>query len=450
MRQVAILVQPVMPASAGKLLDLLAVPADERSFAALGGGAGIAPGTALPAPAPVFPRYVEAEASAHELTMLVDSHCHLDFPDFAGDRDGVVGARPGGRRRRAWSRSRRACEQLDELMAIAERFPDVFCSVGTHPHNAHEELDVTRRRPRAAARSIPRWSRSARPGLDYHYDNSPRDAQERGFRPTSPRRARPACRSSSMRARPTTTWRAILEEETGKGRLPGRPALLLGGPDLARRGVALGLYDLVLRHPHLQEGRGAARDRGRAAGGPHPGRDRRAVSRARPHRGKRNEPAYVVETAKVLAEVRGVTLRRDRAPDDGEFLPAVLARCRACAAVQRPSTRRRMTLTLHHPRLRLVRRRAAAGAGWGACDPDNPKNRRRRCSLLVERRDGAGRHPGARRHLAGPARAAARRRASTGSTPCSSPTSTPTTRTASTTCAASFMHQRKRVDGLSR
>jgi methionyl-tRNA synthetase len=58
-RQVAILSQPFMPKSAGKLLDLLAVPAGERDFAALGGGRRIAAGSALPAPAPVFPRYVE-------------------------------------------------------------------------------------------------------------------------------------------------------------------------------------------------------------------------------------------------------------------------------------------------------------------------------------------------------------------------------------------------------
>ena len=63
-RQVAILAQPFMPASAGKLLDLLAVPAGERGFAHLGGERRIAPGSTLPAPAPVFPRYVESEASA--------------------------------------------------------------------------------------------------------------------------------------------------------------------------------------------------------------------------------------------------------------------------------------------------------------------------------------------------------------------------------------------------
>jgi methionyl-tRNA synthetase len=63
-RQVAILVQPFMPASAAKLLDLLAVPADQRGFSELGGGRRIAPGVAMPAPAPVFPRYVESEGSA--------------------------------------------------------------------------------------------------------------------------------------------------------------------------------------------------------------------------------------------------------------------------------------------------------------------------------------------------------------------------------------------------
>ena len=99
-RQVAILAQPFMPASAGKLLDLLAVPAGEREFATLGGAQRLAPGSTLPAPAAVFPRYVEPEASAtgHKaVTMLVDSHCHLDFPDFAGELDAMVGrARAAG------------------------------------------------------------------------------------------------------------------------------------------------------------------------------------------------------------------------------------------------------------------------------------------------------------------------------------------------------------------
>jgi methionyl-tRNA synthetase len=65
-RQVAILAQPFMPESAGKLLDILAVPATERNFAALGSKHRIAPGSTLPAPSPVFPRYVEPEGKAAE------------------------------------------------------------------------------------------------------------------------------------------------------------------------------------------------------------------------------------------------------------------------------------------------------------------------------------------------------------------------------------------------
>src|SRR5271163_5226237 len=76
------------------------------------------------------------------VSMLVDSHCHLDFPDFADDLDAIVeraGAAGVGRIVTISTRVR----QFDRLLAISERFSNVYCSVGTHPHNAHEELDVT-------------------------------------------------------------------------------------------------------------------------------------------------------------------------------------------------------------------------------------------------------------------------------------------------------------------
>src|SRR6202162_2900681 len=74
--------------------------------------------------------------------MLIDSHCHLDFPDFADELDNVVErARAAGIARMVTISTR--VKRQDALLAIAERFPDVFCSVGTHPHHAHEELDVT-------------------------------------------------------------------------------------------------------------------------------------------------------------------------------------------------------------------------------------------------------------------------------------------------------------------
>src|ERR1700730_10581329 len=112
--------------------------------------------------------------------MLVDSHCHLDFPDFPGDRGAVVARARAADVGRIVTISTRVAKH-DGLLAIADRFPEVFCSVGIHPHNAHEELDVTAADLVARARH-PKVVAIGEGGLDYHYDNSPRDAQERGFR----------------------------------------------------------------------------------------------------------------------------------------------------------------------------------------------------------------------------------------------------------------------------
>ena len=73
--------------------------------------------------------------------MLVDSHCHLDFPDFKDELDDVVARAKSAGIGRMVMISTRVRRQSD-LLAIADRFPDVFCSVGTHPHHAHEELDI--------------------------------------------------------------------------------------------------------------------------------------------------------------------------------------------------------------------------------------------------------------------------------------------------------------------
>jgi TatD DNase family protein len=112
--------------------------------------------------------------------MLIDSHCHLDFPDFASDVDGVVErARSAGIERMVTISTR--VRRQPEVLTLAKRFPDVFCSIGTHPHYAHEEPEVT-------AAELATRSRDAEvvaigeAGLDYHYDNSPRAAQEHGFR----------------------------------------------------------------------------------------------------------------------------------------------------------------------------------------------------------------------------------------------------------------------------
>jgi len=237
--------------------------------------------------------------------MLIDSHCHLDFPDFATELDAVVArARAAGIERMVTISTR--VERQPELLAIAERFPDVYCSVGTHPHYAHEELDVT------AADLVAR-SHAAKvvaigeAGLDYHYDNSPREAQERGFR-THIAAARETGLPLVIHSREADDDTArILEEETGEGAFPAVLHCFTGGPDLARRAVALGHF---ISFTGILTFKNSGALRAIAAELP---ADRILVETDAPYlapgkfRGKRNEPAYVVETAKVLAETRGVS-----------------------------------------------------------------------------------------------------------------------------------------------
>jgi TatD DNase family protein len=237
--------------------------------------------------------------------MLIDSHCHLDFPDFAAELDAVVGrARDAGIDRMVTISTRIA--RQDALLAITARFPEVYCSVGTHPHYAHEELDVSAADLVALAQK-PKVVAIGEAGLDYHYDNSPRDAQERGFR-THIAAARETGLPLVIHSREADGDMArILEEETGKGPFPAVLHCFTGGADLARRAVALGhfvSFTGILTFKNSQALREIAAEL--------PG-DRVLVETDAPYlapgkmRGKRNEPAFVVETAKVLAETRGVS-----------------------------------------------------------------------------------------------------------------------------------------------
>jgi TatD DNase family protein len=240
--------------------------------------------------------------------MLVDSHCHLDFPDFADDLDGVVGrAREKGVGRMVTISTR--VRKLEGLLAIAGRFPDVFCSVGTHPHNAHEELDITAADLVARTRH-PKVVAIGEAGLDYHYDNSPRDAQEQGFR-THIAAARETGLPLVIHSREADDDTArILEEETGKGAFPAVLHCFTGGRDLAMRGVALGHY---VSFTGILTFKNSQNLRDIAAALP---ADRILVETDAPYlaplpyRGKRNEPAYVAETARILAQARGVSAEK--------------------------------------------------------------------------------------------------------------------------------------------
>ena len=117
------------------------------------------------------------------------------------------------------------------MLAIAERFPDVYCSVGTHPHYAHEELDVTAADLVARTRAV-KVVALGEAGLDYHYDNSPREAQERGFR-THIAAARETGLPLVIHSREADDDTArILEEESGKGAFPAVLHCFTGGPEL--------------------------------------------------------------------------------------------------------------------------------------------------------------------------------------------------------------------------
>jgi TatD DNase family protein len=238
--------------------------------------------------------------------MLVDSHCHLDFPDFAAELDAVVArARAAGVGRMVTISTR--VKNSAQIIDIAEKFQDVFCSVGTHPHNAHEELDISAAALVAIAQH-PKVVAIGEAGLDYHYDSSPRDAQEQGFR-THIAAARETGLPLVIHSREADADMArILEEEMGKGAFPAVLHCFTGGRDLAFAAIDLGLtvsFTGIITFKNS----GALRDIAAALPA-----ERVLVETDSPYlapvpyRGKRCEPSYVLETAKVLAETRGVSL----------------------------------------------------------------------------------------------------------------------------------------------
>lgn len=236
---------------------------------------------------------------------LVDSHCHLDFPDFAEELDDIVArAEAAGVKRMVTICTR--VKKFDQVLAVAERFPSVFCSVGTHPHNADEELDVTTGQLIELA-AHPKVVAIGEAGLDYHYDKAPRDAQAEGFR-NHIAASRETGLPLVIHARSADDEMIkILSEEMEIGFFPAILHCFSSGSGLAKAGVELGLmvsFSGILTFKNSQDIRDIAKD---------VPLDRLLVETDAPYlapvpmRGKRNEPSFVTNTASVLAEVKGVS-----------------------------------------------------------------------------------------------------------------------------------------------
>jgi TatD DNase family protein len=237
--------------------------------------------------------------------MLVDSHCHLDFPDYAGKVDDVVA--------RAEAAGVGVCvsigtelKKFPGVRAVAEKFPHVWCSVGVHPHEAEKEL-LRDPSPLLAETSHPKVVAIGETGLDYFYEHAPRAAQAENFRAhiAAGRHAGLPVVVHTRDADDDTI--AILQDEMGKGAFTGLIHCFTGTQRLADAALALGMYISV---SGIATFKNSAPLREVIKSVP---LDRLLVETDAPflapvpHRGKTNEPAFVVHTARMLAELKGIS-----------------------------------------------------------------------------------------------------------------------------------------------
>jgi TatD DNase family protein len=237
--------------------------------------------------------------------MLVDSHCHLDFPEFAPELDAVV--------QRARDAGVKTCVSIGttlakfpQVLAVAERFENIWCSVGIHPHEAEPEL-LTSPAPLIERAQHPKVVGIGETGLDYYYNHSPREPQVANFRAhiAAARDLKLPVIVHTRNADPETV--AILRDEMGKGAFTGLIHCFTGTQMLADAALEMGFCISVSGIATFKKS-----DELRAVLKTVP-LDRLLVETdapylaPMPYRGKRNEPAFVANTAAMLAELKGVS-----------------------------------------------------------------------------------------------------------------------------------------------
>ena len=260
--------------------------------------------------------------------MLIDSHCHLNYPRLAEDQAGALTrARASGVTGMLNISTRES--EWGEVIATAEREPDVWASIGIHPHeaDAHPEVDTERLVTAAAHRRVIGIGES---GLDYHYDHSDRQRQRASFR-VHIAAARATALPLIVHTRDAEEdTAAILEEEMGRGRFPALIHCFTASDAFARRMLALGLSISVSgivtfkNALALQQNAAAIPD------------DRLLVETDAPflapvpHRGKTGEPAFVADTAVFLAKLRGQSFEHLAETTTANFF-TLFGKAAACA-----------------------------------------------------------------------------------------------------------------------
>lgn len=249
--------------------------------------------------------------------MLIDSHCHLDFDSLSGDLDGVL-ARAQANSVMGMVTISTRLKRFEQISAIAQAHANIWCTIGTHPHNADEELDISVD-DIVKLSNNPKCIGIGEAGLDYHYDNAPRAAQAEGFR-NHIAAARITGLPLVIHARSADEdMMAVLEEETGQGAFPFVLHCFSSGAALARKGLELGGYisfSGIVTFKNATEIQEVAR---------FVPADRYLVETDAPYlapipyRGQNNEPGHVIETARKLAELRGITLEEVSAQTTANF-----------------------------------------------------------------------------------------------------------------------------------
>ncbi len=236
--------------------------------------------------------------------MLIDTHCHLDFPDFAPEQAEIVArAHTAGVGRMITISTH--VTKFAAIAAIAERYEDVFCTVGTHPNHALDEAEASPEELVALARH-PKCVAFGEAGLDYHYNHAPKDTAARVFR-NHVAAARIAGLPLVIHTRDADEdCAAILRDEMGKGAFTALLHCFTASRALAETAVELGLY---ISFSGVVTFKNSQSLRDTASTVP---LERILVETdapflaPTPHRGKRNEPAYVADTARTLAQLKGM------------------------------------------------------------------------------------------------------------------------------------------------